>query len=229
MRLTDNSANEDGFRIERKTGIAGTYSAIDTVGANVTNYNDAGLTEATTYYYRMTAYNAQGDSMYSSEVNATTLPAAPSGLSATAASSSRIDLSWTDNSNGETGYKIERKIGAGGTYSQVGTVGANVPSYSNTGLSGSKTYYYRVMAYNVTGDSAQSNEANATTPATPKLASGGGGSGGCFISTAGFGWHFDRSANFMREHESAGAQQISFGLALLATLCFVTFRRTCKR
>ena len=230
MSWTDNSANEDGFRIERKIGAAGSYSPLNTVGPNVTNYNDAGLTEATTYYYRIIAYhNVDGDSMYSSEVNATTLPAAPSGLSATAASSSIIDLSWTDNSNGETGYKIERKIGATGTYIQVGTVGANVTSYSNTGLSGSKTYYYHVMAYNVTGDSAQSNEANATTPATPKLASGGGGSGGCFITTAGFGWHLDSSTDFIGEHKSANARKISLGLVLLATLCFVTFRRRCRR
>jgi hypothetical protein len=229
LSWTDNSNNESGFRIERKIGAAGSYSPLNTVGPNVTNYNDAGLTEATTYYYRIIAYhNVDGDSMYSSEVNATTLPAAPSGLSATATSSSSIDLSWTDNSGGETGYKIMRKIGAGGTYSQVGTVGANVTNYNNTGLSGSKTYYYHVMAYNVTGDSAQSNEANATTPATPTLASGGGGSGGCFIATAGFGSHLDRSADFIREPESAVAQQIRFGLALLVTLCFVTFGRKCS-
>ena len=81
-------------------------------------------------------------------------------------------MAWTDNSGGETGYKIERKTGASGTYSQVGTVGANITSYSNTGLSASTTYYYRVMAYNVTGDSAQSNEANATTsPNQPPVAS----------------------------------------------------------
>jgi subtilisin family serine protease len=220
LSWTDNSANEDGFRIERKIGAAGSYSPLATVGPNVTNHNDNGLIEATTYYYRIAAYNAQGDSMYSSEVNATTLPAAPSGLAATAVSSSKIDLSWTDNSNGETGYKIERKIGASGTYSQV--------NYNDTGLSGSKTYYYHVMAYNVTGDSAQSNEANATTPATPTLASGGGGSGGCFIATAGFGSHLDRSADFIREPESAVAQQIRFGLALLVTLCFVTFGRKCS-
>jgi hypothetical protein len=229
LSWTDNSNNESGFRIERKIGAAGSYNPLTTVGPNVTNYNDSGLTEATTYSYRMAAYNAQGDSMYSSEVNATTLPAAPSGLSATAASSSRIDLSWTDNSNGETGYKIERKIGATGTYSQVGTVGANVTSYSNTGLSGSKTYYYHVMAYNVTGDSAQSNEANATTPATPTLASGGGGGGGCFITTAGFGRHLDKSADFTREHESDNAYQIGFGWAFLAALCYVTFRCNYKR
>jgi len=222
--------NEAGYRIERKTGAGGTYNliTIPPLAADVTSYTDTTCSEATTYYYRMTAYNAQGDSMYSSEVNATTLPAAPGGLSAAAASSSIIDLSWTDNSNGETGYKIERKIGAGGTYIQVDTVGANVTSYSNTGLIGSKTYYYHVMAYNVTGDSVQSNEANATTPASPSLASSGGGGGGCFIATSGFGSHFDRSADFIGEHESGNAQQISVGLALLAALCFVTFRRRCR-
>jgi hypothetical protein len=195
LNWTDNSANEDGFRIERKIGAAGSYSPLlPPLGANVTNYNDAGLTEATTYYYRITAFNADGDSMYSSEVNATTLPAPPTGLSATAASSSRINLTWTDNSGGETGYKIQRKTGVGGTYSQVGTVGANVTSYSNTGLSASTTYYYRVMAYNVTGDSAQSNEVEATTSATSG-GGGGGGGGGCFIATAGFGSPLDGLAN----------------------------------
>jgi hypothetical protein len=199
LTWTDNSANEDGFRIERKAGIAGTYSEIDTVGANVTNYNDTDpvLSEATTYYYRIKAYNAQGDSMYSSEVNATTLPAAPSGLSATAPSSSTINLSWTDNSGGETGYKIERKTGAGGTYSQVGTVSANVTSHTDTGLSASTTYYYHVMAYNVTGDSAQSNEANATTSASS--GGGGGGGGPCFIATAGFGSPLNRHVAVLKD------------------------------
>jgi hypothetical protein len=80
-----------------------------------------------------------------------------------------INLAWTDNANNETGFKIERKTGAGGTYSQIATVGANVTSYNNnTGLSPSTTYYYRVRANNGSGDSAYSNEANATTQ-------GGGG------------------------------------------------------
>ncbi|MGD8433941.1 MAG: S8 family serine peptidase, partial [Syntrophobacterales bacterium] len=229
LSWSDNSANEDGFRIERKTGAAGTYSVIHTAAANETSYDDAGLTEATTYYYRITAYNAQGDSAYSSEVNATTLPAAPSGLSATAASSSRVDLAWTDNSGGETGFKIERKTEAGGTYSQIGTVGANVTSHSNTGLSESTTYYYRVMAYNVTGDSAQSNEANATTAAASTGGGGGGGGGGpCFITTAGFGQKLDSSADFIGEHESANALQISVGLVFLAALYLGTFRRKCR-
>ncbi len=94
---------------------------------------------------------------------APTPPAAPSNLSANALSSSSIGLSWTDNSNNETQFKIERKIGAGGTYGQITTVGAGVTTFTDTGLSPSTTYYYRVRASNSAGDSAYSNEANATT------------------------------------------------------------------
>ncbi len=115
------------------------------------------------------------------------LPAAPSGLTAIAVSSSQIDLSWTDVSN-EDGYKIERKTGVNGTYSEITTVSANTTTYSDTGLSASTTYYYRVKAYNLAGDSEYSNEASATTSAPPSSDDGdGGGGGGCFIATAAYG------------------------------------------
>lgn len=85
-------------------------------------------------------------------------PAAPTNLTATAISSSQIDLSWTDNAKNENGFKIERDS------VQIDTVGANVTSYSDdTGLNPSITYYYRVCAYNDAGDSGYSNEASATT------------------------------------------------------------------
>src|SRR6185295_14044734 len=101
--------------------------------------------------YRVRATNAGGDSAYSAETSATTLdtiPAAPSGLAVSAISSSQLDLSWTDNSTNETGFEIERKTGAGGTYAQVATVAANVRTYSNTGLAAATTYFYRVHATN---------------------------------------------------------------------------------
>ncbi|MCH6256115.1 fibronectin type III domain-containing protein [Puniceicoccaceae bacterium K14] len=98
-------------------------------------------------------------------------PAAPSSLAANSISSSQIDLSWTDNSSDETGFEIDRKTGSGGTYSQIASLGANVSSYSDTGLSSSTNYFYRVRATNANGDSGNSNESNATTSG-----SGGGSS-----------------------------------------------------
>jgi hypothetical protein len=172
LSWTDNSNNETGFKIERKTGSAGTYAQIATVGANVTSFSNPGLSASTTYYYRVRANNSAGDSAYSNEAYATTaagIPAAPSGLTASAVSSSQINLAWTDNSSNETGFKIERKTGSGGTYAQIATVGVNVASYSNTGLSATTTYYYRVRSYNASGDSAYSNEAYATTPSAQNV------------------------------------------------------------
>lgn len=90
-------------------------------------------------------------------------PATPSGLTATPAAYNQINLSWTDNASNETGFKIERKKGAGGTYAQIGTAAVNATSYNDNTCGTGTNYYYRVRAYNGSGDSAYSNEANATT------------------------------------------------------------------
>src|SRR2546428_5845093 len=72
LSWTDMSSNEDGFKIERKTGTAGTYAQIATVGANVTSYPDPNLTGGTTYCYQVRAFNTAGDSPYSNEACGTT-------------------------------------------------------------------------------------------------------------------------------------------------------------
>jgi hypothetical protein len=96
--------------------------------------------------------------------------AAPSGLTATAGSSSQINLAWTDNSSNETGFKIERCTGTGcSDFAQIATVGANVTTYQNTGLTADTTYRYQVRAYNAGGDSDYSNVAEAAILAPPPL------------------------------------------------------------
>jgi plastocyanin len=96
-----------------------------------------------------------------------TPPAAPTGLTATALTPSGIDLGWTDNANNETGFTVESKS-PGGTYQEIGAVGANVTAFAATGLDAAKLYLFRVRA---TGGgstfSAYSNEAGEATDAVP--------------------------------------------------------------
>lgn len=91
-----------------------------------------------------------------------TVPAAPTHLTAASVTKSRITLAWTDASSNETGFKIERSLN-GATWTQIATTGANVATYSNTGLSSNTLYYYRVRAYNAAGNSAYSNVVSAKT------------------------------------------------------------------
>lgn len=107
---------------------------------------------------------------------------APSNLSASAISKSRIDLSWQDNSSNETGFRIERKKASDASYIVIAETGSNVASYSDEGLSAGTNYYYRIKAYNTAGESSYSNEASATTEQSSS--GGGGGGGGCSIGGA---------------------------------------------
>jgi hypothetical protein len=81
-----------------------------------------------------------------------TIPVGPSNLVTTNNSSSQNNLSWTDNSNNELGFKIYRSQN-GGSYSQIATTTMNAVSYSDTGLSADQTYSYYVTAYNSAGES----------------------------------------------------------------------------
>ncbi len=85
----DNSSNEDGFKIERRTGTTQTYTQIAIVGANVTSYNDSGLVAGDTYCYRVLAFNAAGSSPYSNKACAAARPDARSVLLAAVLPSSR--------------------------------------------------------------------------------------------------------------------------------------------
>ena len=95
--------------------------------------------------------------------------AAPSNLEATAASNANV-LTWVDNSTKETGFKIERKLGSAGVYTQIAIVGADVTTY-NDSMASPVAYTYRVRAYNATLNSAYSNEATPQGVLTPTAVS----------------------------------------------------------
>ena len=169
LRWQDNSNNEDGFRIERKTGSSGAWAEITTAPANMLVHHDLGLTPKTSYSYRLRAHNAAGDSGYSNEASTTTLdfpPLPPSNLTATTVSPTQITLTWQDNSNNENGFNIERKVGVSGVWTPIASVAGTTYDDTNggTGLSPGTTYFYRVQAWNLGGVSPYSNEASATPP-----------------------------------------------------------------
>src|SRR5439155_11266639 len=143
-----------------------------TVAAGVSSYAIQVLPQTSPYYFYVTPFNPNGMSSPSNTSSATTmaLPAAPSNLVATTASSSEIDLAWTNNDPAATGTKIYKSTdGVNFTWSYV--VGQGVNSYAVTGLSASTTYYFEVAAYDTAGMSAFSHTSSATTSPTTAPAS----------------------------------------------------------
>ena len=144
----DNSNNESGFIIERRTG-NGSFVEIATVPANTTYYTDSTVTSSSNYTYRVTAFNPFGKARsYTSEVaaSASLLTEPPVSLTVTPVSSRQIDLSWTyaDYSNHSTA--IERKRGKDGDWQIVDILDTGFSSYSDTNLSSDTEYFYRVKA-----------------------------------------------------------------------------------
>lgn len=168
LTWTDNSTIEVGYKIERATSSAGPWTQLATAARNATGYINTGLAEATTYYYRVRAYSRSANSDYSNTASATTAgtttpPAAPSNLALSVISSAQINLAWTDNSNNETGFNIERALDRAGPWTSIALTAANATSFYNTGLLPNTYYYYRVSATNSAGSSAVSTAVGTRT------------------------------------------------------------------
>ncbi|HQO10328.1 MAG TPA: DUF2341 domain-containing protein [Clostridiales bacterium] len=143
----DNSKGEEKFTIERKISTVSEYQMIKEIeGDNLTTkfYNDTTVAPGTEYDYRITAVKGS-DKSGSVVKRFLNLFQAPTGLTAIQNNVYTFTLNWTDNSNGEDGFKVERKID-GGAYSVIATVtGTNY--VDNTVSKGYETVYYQVRAY----------------------------------------------------------------------------------
>lgn len=159
------SAGATSYNIKRATVTGGPYTAVAT-GVTVTSFTDTTVVNGTTYFYVVSAVNANGESANSNEASATpsanTPPPAPTGLTATAGKvgSLTITLNWTASA-GATSYNVLRSTVTGGPYTVIAT-GVTVTTFKNTGLTKGVTYFYVVQAVNAAGTSPNSNEASAT-------------------------------------------------------------------
>lgn len=165
IRITwSNYSTSTSYILERNVQGTSEFVTVAQLGYGTNSYTDENLTPSTTYYYRIKA-----GSEYSNECYATTnnlvLPSAPTSLRSLNLSSTSVTLTWIDNSVIESGYLIERT--APDKTVEVFTVGANITSWSNTGLLENAVYSYRVRAYNQDGYSPYSNTIVITTPYVP--------------------------------------------------------------
>ena len=148
------------YKVERSLSSGSGFSQI--LNSPATSIGNTGLNQGTRYYYRVRATNSNGDGAYSSVANNFTRPGQVTGLSATAASSSQINLSWNNPSGTETGFQVYRSTNSNMS-GQTLLATPTGTTYSATGLSASTTYYFRVRAVNLGGTGAYSSIANATT------------------------------------------------------------------
>ncbi len=101
--------------------------------------------------------------LYGNGTAACTVPTAPAGLSATATSSSRIDLTWQDRSQDEDGFVVERKLASASSFTRLATLPAGRQSFADTGLAASTSYTYQVRATGCGGDSSAVGPVSART------------------------------------------------------------------
>ncbi|HKV62083.1 MAG TPA: glycoside hydrolase family 44 protein [Candidatus Acidoferrum sp.] len=156
------SSGATGYYVKRSTttGAEAQIAAVPT-----TAYTDTPLTNGTTYYYVVSAYNSYGPSPNSAEVNAMpvlSVPAAPTGL-ITTAGNAQVALAWTA-SVGATSYNVKRSTTTGGPYNTL-VASPMQTAFTDTTVTNGTKYFYVVTAVNVAGQSGNSNEAAATPAA----------------------------------------------------------------
>ena len=160
---TDNSGDEDGFKIERATSGGGPYTSLATIGPGTTAWTDYTLAFGPdNYYYRVKAYGLECDSEASNVASVpgrwptpTSVPTCsdvwpPSQLIVASQylSDGRffVDLQWQDNATNETGFAVQRAVAPEGPWGYVGNLGPDSPQFTDEPPAGPSFWYYRVQA-----------------------------------------------------------------------------------
>ncbi|WP_162659645.1 FG-GAP-like repeat-containing protein [Tuwongella immobilis] len=169
LRIAWNAvASATGYTVERSlNGVD--FVTIGTTEAGVTNFLDADLPGSHRYFYRVRANDATGVSTASAIVHRVNRPSSVTSFTVTSWRPDKLILNWRETT-GETGYRIERSGDGGATFQVVGNVGANIPSYTDTGLMPGTNYQYRVIPTSDIGDGDLATGAgNTRLPAPTNL------------------------------------------------------------
>lgn len=151
-------ANDLGFEVEQALG-DGEFERVVELAANTTSTSFTGLQSLTEYRYRVRGILENGFTEYSNIAPVVTLPEppeAPSDLDGTFDSEGRILLSWSDNSEVEEGFLIERSTD-GDSFAELVNVVANITSFRDDNTEVGIDYFYRISAFNVSGTSDPTN------------------------------------------------------------------------
>jgi fibronectin type 3 domain-containing protein len=173
LSWNDNSSNETRFLIDRALDSGFTQSLTTfQAPANATTmalYVDQTVAPGTIYFYRVRASNAAGVSNYSNTVSVSipTVPATPTGATATLSTTTEIDLAWQDNATNEDGYKILRKTDPNGTFNLITVLPTNSTSYRDRGLSPGTLFDYQILAYTIAGNNGFAALTQATLSPAP--------------------------------------------------------------
>ncbi|HEV2947776.1 MAG TPA: fibronectin type III domain-containing protein, partial [Gemmataceae bacterium] len=186
LTWTNNATNQTGFHLDRATDSGFTQNlTTENLPATPNSFTDTatGLAPGNTFYYRLRAYNAAGDSGNSNSASVTIplAPPKPTNQKITNVTTTEVDMSWQDNAGHQAdGYHIYRADNHG-TFNLVASLPPTsrpAPStylWSDTGLTAGNFYEYHILAYNVSGnnDFAGVNATTLTLPPSALTATGG--------------------------------------------------------
>lgn len=173
LRWTDCYSNETGFSIFRKSGMIDRFKVIHTANADETSWIDTSVEPGTLYSYFVKPLIPDRRWFYphvyvATPEEPTAIPASPMNLTAVAVSPDRVNLEWSDLSDNEYGFRIERKTLSGEFIIVTGVLANMTEATDSSGelLPGTE-YIYRIISFNPRGDSYPADEVKVTIPFQP--------------------------------------------------------------
>nr|HPQ35761.1 FISUMP domain-containing protein [Tenuifilaceae bacterium] len=212
------TTNFEGFRIDRKDGDNPWQEAHVTLTKDKKEWTDEEIVPDLSRSYQYKIYSFAGDNLSASATaNTTGAIAAPSNISVTINSINSLTLNWQDNSNGEDGFKIDRRTNEGEWQQAFATINANQTSYTDNGVNLTNSYTYRVYAYAGSFTSAFAEKqvlpplptvsTKAVTGITTTTAVSGGdvtSIGGFSVITRGVCWSTSQNPTVSNAHTTDG-------------------------